>query len=170
MIPSTTLARYDQEAHGVLRIVTALLLISHAIVKLFGFPPGAEPGPQALTSLFGIAGLFEIVAGPLLLIGLFTRPVAFLAAVEMARLLVDPRPGEPLPDHQPRRGRDPVLLHLALSGVLRAGGVEGETGGVADEAQQALAGRRGHGRLVHFAGRPARGNICTRPERGRDLR
>jgi putative oxidoreductase len=84
MIPATTLARYEQEALGVLRIVTALLLISHAIVKLTGFPPGAEPGPQALTSLFGIAALFEIVAGPLLLVGLFTRPVAFLASGEMA--------------------------------------------------------------------------------------
>lgn len=84
MIQSTTLSRWDQEALGVLRIVTALLLISHAVVKLFGFPPGAEPGPQALTSLFGIAGLFEIVAGPLILIGLFTRPVAFLASGEMA--------------------------------------------------------------------------------------
>jgi putative oxidoreductase len=84
MIQSATLARYEQEALGVLRIVTALLLISHAIVKLFGFPPGAEPGPQELTSLFGIAGLFEIVAGPLLLIGLYTRATAFLASGEMA--------------------------------------------------------------------------------------
>ena len=84
MIQSTTLARYEQEALGVLRIVTALLLISHAIVKLTGFPPGAEPGQQELTSLFGIAGLFEIVAGPLLLIGFQTRLVAFLASGEMA--------------------------------------------------------------------------------------
>ena len=84
MINTTTLSRYEQEALGVLRIVTALLLISHAIVKLTGFPPGAEPGQQTLTSLFGIAALFEIVAGPLLLIGLFTRPVAFLASGEMA--------------------------------------------------------------------------------------
>ena len=84
MIQTSTLQRYQQEALGVLRIVTALLLISHAIVKLTGFPPGAEPGQQELTSLFGIAAVFEIVAGPLLLIGLFTRPVAFLGSGEMA--------------------------------------------------------------------------------------
>ena len=84
MIPASTLARYERHALGTLRIVTALLFISHAIVKLFGFPPGAEPGPQELTSPFGIAGLFELAAGALLLVGLFTRPVAFLASGDMA--------------------------------------------------------------------------------------
>jgi putative oxidoreductase len=78
------LSQYSPQALAVLRIVTALMLISHAIVKLTGFPPGAEPGPQALTSLFGIAGLFEIVVGPLILIGLFTRAAALLASGEMA--------------------------------------------------------------------------------------
>ncbi|WP_309662307.1 DoxX family protein [Sphingomonas sp.] len=84
MIPSTTLARYEQHALGVLRIVTAVLFIGHAVVKLFGFPPGAAPGPQALTSLFGIAGLIELVVGVLILVGFQTRIAAFLAAGEMA--------------------------------------------------------------------------------------
>jgi putative oxidoreductase len=83
MIRFAAFDRYQPEALGVLRIVTALMFISHAIIKLFGFPPGAEPGPQALTSLFGIAAVFEIITGPLILIGLFTRPAAFLAAGEM---------------------------------------------------------------------------------------
>ena len=67
-----------------LRIVSALLFLEHGLVKVFGFPAGAAPGPQALTSFFGIAGLLEMVGGALLLIGLFTRPVAFLLAGEMA--------------------------------------------------------------------------------------
>jgi putative oxidoreductase len=67
-----------------LRIVSALLFLEHGLVKVLGFPAGAEPGPQSLLSLFGIAGLIEAVGGVLLLIGLFTRPVAFLLAGEMA--------------------------------------------------------------------------------------
>ena len=67
-----------------LRIMSALLFLEHGLVKVFGFPPDAAPGPQPLLSLFGIAGLIETVGGVLLLIGLFTRPVAFLLAGEMA--------------------------------------------------------------------------------------
>jgi putative oxidoreductase len=67
-----------------LRVISALLFLEHGLVKVFGFPPGAAPGPQALLSFFGIAGLIETAGGILLLIGLFTRPVAFLLAGEMA--------------------------------------------------------------------------------------
>jgi putative oxidoreductase len=67
-----------------LRIMAALLFLEHGLVKVFGFPPGAAPGPQPLLSYLGIAGLRETVGGWLLAIGLFTRPVAFLLAGEMA--------------------------------------------------------------------------------------
>jgi putative oxidoreductase len=67
-----------------LRIMAALLFLEHGLVKVFGFPPGAAPGPQPLLSYLGIAGLMETVGGWLLAIGLFTRPVAFLLAGEMA--------------------------------------------------------------------------------------
>ena len=73
-------ARYSPQALGVLRIVAALMFLQHGLVKLFGFPEGAQPGLQPLASLLGVAGVIEMVTGILLLLGLFTRPAAFVAA------------------------------------------------------------------------------------------
>ncbi|MDI3305665.1 MAG: DoxX family protein [Acetobacteraceae bacterium] len=67
---------------SLLRIMTALLLLEHGTQKLLGFPPG-RPGPEFL-SLIWFAGLIELVGGALLLLGLFTRPVAFLLSGELA--------------------------------------------------------------------------------------
>ena len=78
------LDRMAPHALGVLRIVTALLFIEHGSMKLFGFPAAMEGGNVALFSLFGLAAILELVGGALLLVGLFTRPVAFLLAGEMA--------------------------------------------------------------------------------------
>ena len=62
---------------SVLRIVAALIFMAHGTQKLFGFPASANPGP-ALFSLYGLAGVLEVVGGALLVLGLFTRPVAFI--------------------------------------------------------------------------------------------
>ena len=69
---------------SVLRLIVAFLLIAHGAQKLFGFlaPPGMQ-GP-ALLSQIGIGGLLEFFGGGLLLIGLFTRPVAFILSGMMA--------------------------------------------------------------------------------------
>ncbi|MSO81089.1 MAG: DoxX family protein [Alphaproteobacteria bacterium] len=71
-------------ALAVLRIVTAMLFIVHGTQKLFGFPGGAEGGLPSAFSLFWIGGVIEFVGGLLVLVGLFTRPVAFVLAGEMA--------------------------------------------------------------------------------------
>jgi putative oxidoreductase len=68
---------------SILRIFAALIFMEHGTQKLLGFPPSEDPGP-ALLSLSGIAGLLELVGGPLLALGLFTRPVAFILSGEMA--------------------------------------------------------------------------------------
>jgi len=68
---------------SVLRVITGLLFLEHGTQKLFSFPPSANPGP-ALFSLLGFQGIIEIVGGILILIGLFTRPVAFILAGDMA--------------------------------------------------------------------------------------
>jgi putative oxidoreductase len=68
---------------SVLRIITALLFMQHGGQKLFGFP--APPSAEfALFSLMGLAGILEFFGGLLILLGLFTRPVAFLLSGQMA--------------------------------------------------------------------------------------
>jgi putative oxidoreductase len=68
---------------SILRIVAALIFFEHGTQKLFGFPPSEQAGPE-LFSLMGLAGILETVGGALLLIGLFTRPVAFILSGMMA--------------------------------------------------------------------------------------
>jgi putative oxidoreductase len=68
---------------SILRIMAALLFIAHGMQKLFGFPP-SDRGMPALFSIYGLAGVLETFGGLLLLLGLFTRPVAFLLAGMMA--------------------------------------------------------------------------------------
>lgn len=68
---------------SILRIVSALIFMAHGTQKLFGFPASPNPTP-ALFSLYGVAGLLEVVGGALLLLGLFTRPVAFVLSGMMA--------------------------------------------------------------------------------------
>lgn len=82
--PNTLATAWAPRLLSVFRIVIALLFIAHGLVKLFGFPAGAQPGPVPLASLFGLAALLELFGGAALLAGLFTRPIAFLLSGEMA--------------------------------------------------------------------------------------
>jgi putative oxidoreductase len=67
---------------SVLRIMSGLLFLEHGTGKYLGFPH-LERVPPAL-SLPGIGGMLELVGGALIVLGLFTRPVAFLLSGEMA--------------------------------------------------------------------------------------
>lgn len=69
---------------GLLRIATALLLLQHGTAKLFGFPHVAMFDTMQLFSLLGVAGVLELIGGILLLLGIYTRPVAFILSGEMA--------------------------------------------------------------------------------------
>ena len=71
-------------AQGLLRIVTAFLFLEHGTAKLFKVPHVAMFDNPQLMSLIGVAGILEVVGGALLLIGLFTRPVAFILSGQMA--------------------------------------------------------------------------------------
>ena len=71
-------------ALAVLRIVAAYLFIPHGTAKLFGVPHQAMFDGLQVMSLVGLAGILEVFGGGLLLIGLFTRPVAFVLSGFMA--------------------------------------------------------------------------------------
>jgi len=75
--------RYAPQALSLLRIVAALLFFQHGTSKVLGFPP-FPMGDVPVGSLFWIAGVIEIAGGLLLLIGLLSRPVAFILSGEMA--------------------------------------------------------------------------------------
>jgi putative oxidoreductase len=74
------------QLRSVLRIVAAFLFMQSGTVKLFAFPMGMPPGvpPIHPFSQLWIGAVLEVFGGALLLVGLFTRPVAFVLAGEMA--------------------------------------------------------------------------------------
>lgn len=72
--------------HSLLRIMAAFMFMQSGTMKLFAFPIGMPPNNSTaeLMTQVGIGGALELVGGGLMLIGLFTRPVAFILAGEMA--------------------------------------------------------------------------------------
>lgn len=78
---------YDQwtpRALTLLRIVTVFLFLQHPTAKFFGVPHVAAFDNLQVFSLVGVAGIIELVGGVLVLLGLFTRPAAFVLSGEMA--------------------------------------------------------------------------------------
>jgi putative oxidoreductase len=71
-------------ALAALRIVTGYLFVQHGTAKLFGVPHVAMFDHLSLFSLIGLAGVLELVGGALVVLGLFTRPAAFILSGEMA--------------------------------------------------------------------------------------
>ena len=82
-LPASFIDAWAARTLSALRIVSAFMFMSHGLQKVLEIPvPRATP--TVLLSLGGVAGLLELVGGALLLLGLFTRPVAFLLSGEMA--------------------------------------------------------------------------------------
>jgi len=78
------LAAWTPRALSILRIITGLLIVQHGMGKLLGFPVLAAYANVQPLSLVGAAGFIELIGGALLILGLWTRPVAFIVAGEMA--------------------------------------------------------------------------------------
>jgi putative oxidoreductase len=78
----SSVSRLAPHLLSVLRIVAAFTYMAHGTQKLFGFP---APAPQfPMLSMLGAAGILETFGGLLMLLGLFTRPVAFVLSGQMA--------------------------------------------------------------------------------------
>jgi len=89
MSQTTLTARWASRAPyclSILRIIAAFLFVQYGSTKLFAIPAAVMPGggTASPSSLAGVAGILELVGGTFLLVGLFTRPVAFLLSGEMA--------------------------------------------------------------------------------------
>jgi putative oxidoreductase len=81
------LTKYAPQLQGIMRIVFGLLFLEHGTAKMFSFPLAAGAAPHAYNLMsfpVGPAGLIEVVAGALILLGLFSRYAAFIASGEMA--------------------------------------------------------------------------------------
>jgi putative oxidoreductase len=84
MTMDQTFSRFQPVALSLFRFITGLLLFQYGVAKLLKFPPDSPFAKVELMSLYGAAGTLELFLGGLLLLGLFTRPVAFILSGEMA--------------------------------------------------------------------------------------
>ena len=116
------LSRWSPQLLSVLRIITALLFFSHGSAKIFGYPFIEGLSGVPIGSLYGIAGIIEIIAGVLLVIGLFSRLVAFIVSGEMATLsgTATRQPSAVSLKRPPKPSR---VLAVAAVGVVRRNGL-----------------------------------------------
>ena len=77
-------SRWSPRILSVMRIVVALLFMQYGAKKLFGFLAPPEAATPPLLSLMGLAGVLEFFGGLLVVLGLFTRPTAFILSGQMA--------------------------------------------------------------------------------------
>jgi putative oxidoreductase len=113
-------ARWGHRLLSALRMVAAFLFMAHGAQKLFAWPASEPREAVALVSLMGVAAVLELFGGLFLLLGLFTRPVAFLLAGEMAvayAIAHAPRGFWPILNHG-----EPAVLYCFLFLYLAAVG------------------------------------------------
>lgn len=84
MLSKQSCEKWTPYVLGVMRIIVGFLFLQHGSAKLLGVPHVAMLDGLQLMSLMGLAGVLELVGGTLILIGLFTRPVAFILSGQMA--------------------------------------------------------------------------------------
>ncbi|MEH2566528.1 DoxX family protein [Bradyrhizobium sp. AZCC 2289] len=77
-------SKWQPMALSLFRFIAGLLLFQYGVAKLLKFPPDSPFAKVELMSLIGAAGAIELILGALLMLGLFTRPVAFILSGEMA--------------------------------------------------------------------------------------
>ena len=102
-------AKWQPTALSLFRFITGLLLFQYGIAKIFKFPVLPYFAKVELMSLIGAAGMLELVLGALLMIGLFTRIVAFILSGEMAFAY--------FLGHMFKKPEEPVFLPLLNGGT-----------------------------------------------------
>ena len=109
--------RYAVHFYALMRVVFGFLFIFHGLQKMFGMFGGRT---AELISLRGLAGVIEIVAGALIMVGLFTRPAAFIASGQMAvAYFMSHQPGGTWPIQN--RGEVAVLYCFAFLYIAARG-------------------------------------------------
>lgn len=78
------MARFENATLTLLRLIAGLLFMQHGVQKMFGLLGGWRGATAPLLSQPGLAGVLEVFGGALIVLGLFTRPVAFLLSGMMA--------------------------------------------------------------------------------------
>lgn len=121
-MPALSVPAVAPVVHAVLRVGAGLLFMQHGAQKLFGLLGGAGGSGQAveLFSLYGMAGALEFFGGAIVVLGLFTRPVALLLGLEMiiAYFIAHvPQGGFPI-----QNGGEPALLFALIFAFLAAAG------------------------------------------------
>lgn len=81
---SSGLSRLTPYLLSVLRLVAAFVYVAHGTQKIFGVPGHSYHAPVFAATMMGAAGVIETIGGMLMLLGLFTRPVAFVLSGQMA--------------------------------------------------------------------------------------
>ena len=78
------IGRFSAQTFALLRIISGLMFAMHGTQKFFGFPPPNQPGGMPLSALLTVGGAIELVAGLMIMVGLFAGFAAFIACGEMA--------------------------------------------------------------------------------------
>jgi putative oxidoreductase len=115
------LTKWQPTVLSLFRFITGLMLFQFGVVKILKFPPSSPFTKVELASLYGVAGCIELLFGGLLLLGLFTRPVAFVLCGEMAFAYFIghlPRSFFPVINN----GTDAIMLCFACLYLVFAGG------------------------------------------------
>ena len=121
--PSRAAAALVPPLHALLRLGAGLLFLQHGLQKTFGLLGGFGDTPGAtapLGSLLGVAGILEVVGGTLLVLGLWTRPVAVVLLGQMLGALLIahlPQGGWPIQNG----GELPLLFALVFAFLGAAG-------------------------------------------------
>lgn len=112
--------RYSEHVYALLRIVAGWCFLLHGTAKLFGWP--GDRDPVEIISMYGLAGVIELVGGVLILLGLFASIAAFISSGEMAVAYWMAHAAEGTPFFPLMNGGEPAVLFCFIFLLVAAKG------------------------------------------------